>query len=188
MSDTFSVLPVTYGSFSIPDFYALGPKAQAKLTTGGLAHFLGNESASKTSTWKKTEEGAAASEAEVEAFRVARMNELFNNLLADTVGSSAHGPRGSAVETVMRKLATEDLQSRCKAANISFPTGDKTVSIVGSDGTAEALTRVQMVDRRLAVHGERLRNEAEAKIAADKRKAEQSVAAAGGANASALFD
>jgi hypothetical protein len=177
---------VTYGDHTI-DVAALPEKSVMALIRRGVAHYLGNEQASKVSGWKaeRAESGNPANDAEVAAYKADRMAEAVKALMDGTIGSSIRGPRGTAVDTVIRQLAETEVKGILKANGLSMPSGDKVVEF--ADGTR--LTRGQLIDRRITNHGDRLRKEAEAKIKADERKAQREVdaaKAAGGQGVEAL--
>jgi hypothetical protein len=177
---------VAYGEYTI-DISALPEKSRMALIRRGVAHYLGNEQASKVSGWKAglVEAGTPPNDAEVAAFKLDCMNAAVKALIEGTIGSSIRGPRGSTADTVARQLAETEIRNILKHNGLTMPSGDKTVKF--GDGTE--LTRAQLIDRRLAGHGERLRKEAEAKIKADERKAAREVdaaKAAGGQGVEAL--
>ena len=191
MSEQITAAKITYGAFVIPDAYELPMQSLVALVTSGLAHKLGNEVAAKVSGFKSTADAAGVlpTDEQVASFKAAKQAEMFASLLSGEAMASARGPRGTAVETVMRKIATDELVARFKALGKSLPTGDKTIVLTGTDGTTEAVTRTMLVDRRTAAHSDRLRKEAEAKIAADRKRAEKAVAGAGGVlSAASLLD
>lgn len=162
--NTMELQPITYGTHTI-DPAALPTKSVQALIARGIAHYLGNEQASKVASAFDgvegvTDEQKSAKKAELQALAV-------KALVDGTIGTRAVGPRGSTVDTVMRALAKAEVIGILKHNKLSFPTGDKKVKF--PDGTE--LSGADLIDRRIAKHGERLRKEAEVKMKADERKA-----------------
>ena len=163
-------MEITYGTHTF-DTAKLPEASISALLRRGLAHFLGNEQASKVASHfdgeTPTDEAKAAYKAECVANAVKALHE-------GTVGSSTRGPRGSTIETVLRALAKAEVITVLKANKLVFPTGEKKIKF--GDGTE--LTGADLIDRRIAKHGERLMKEAQAKMKADER----AVAKAGSAD------
>ncbi len=133
------------------------------LAQRGFSHVLGNEVASKLAAFKKTEEGGAASEAEIEAFVKAKREEALEKIMQGTLGvRTATAPRVSGIEAIMRKVAVEFLQARFAAyskksgTKVSLPTGDKVVNVAGRD-----MTREQLIEAELKRNHEAIKQEAE---------------------------
>lgn len=163
---------IEYGTHKI-DTDKLPEKSVQALLSRGLTHFLGNEQASKVAAKFKDQEGITdemrnAAKADFVANAVKALTE-------GTIGTRTGGPRGTGVDSVMRQLAEAEVKGILKHNKLSMPTGDKVVKF--ADGTV--LTRAELIDRRIAKHGDRLRKEAEAEIKREEREA----AKAGGVEA-----
>lgn len=188
---------ITYGNHSIDP--ATLPEASVNaLLTKGLAHFLGNEQASKITarivSELKLEDSVVGDvrKAAITAYRAANpkhvsdwtaevVKEALGKLSAGTVGVSTRGPTGTKLDTVVRALAKAEVVSILSAMSpsVKFPKGEEKVAF--PDGNA--FTGDELIARRLAKHGERLTKEGEKKMADDARKAAK---AAEGAKASGL--
>lgn len=188
MSD--DIVSVKYGEFEIANVYDLPARSLAALVASGLAHKLGNEIAAKVAAYKaKATDGKLPSESEIAQFKAQKQKEMFASLLSGEAAASARGPRGSAIESMMKKIAAEELAARFRALGKSLPSGDKTITLTTGDGRVEAVTRATLIDRRVAAHSERLRAEAERRISEERAKAAAAVAAGGGTlSASVLLD
>lgn len=180
-------MDVTYGDHTI-NTDNLPEKSIQALLSRGLAHFLGNEQAAKVSGWAngiKEKSGAAPSDDEVASAKAGYVAAALAALAAGTIGAGTRGPRGTATETVMRQIAEKEVRSILAQNHMALPSGDKTVKF--EDGTE--LTRADLLSRRLAKHGDRIRKEAEAEIKAAERKAAKATAEAkqaGGVGVDAL--
>jgi hypothetical protein len=187
----FTMTVMTYGKAEDGitfDTETLPAASVQSLLVKGMNHYFGNECASKVTSWKegladpKREGGARVpSDVEIAVAKLDFQKSALAALLAGTVGHSARGPRATPIDSVMRLIAETEIRNTLKANNLVMPTGEKTVQL-----GANAFTRQQLIDRRLASHGDRIRKEAEAKLAADERKAKKAMADAGGDVAQAL--
>src|SRR6266436_7557395 len=108
------------------------------LAQRGYSHVLGNEVAAQVAAYKKTEDGAKASEADLEAWASLKRDEKLAKILDGTLGvRTAAGPRVTGVEALMRQIAVEFLRARFEAyskktgTKVAMPTGEKTVTIAG---------------------------------------------------------
>jgi hypothetical protein len=102
------------------------------LAQRGYSHVLGNEVAAQVSAWKKTEEGAKATEAEIEAYANEKRQEKLQKILDGTLGvRSAAAPRVSGEEAIRRTVTVEVLKKFLKAHNLKFPTGEDTITVAG---------------------------------------------------------
>ena len=132
------------------------------LAQRGFSHVMGNEVASKLAAWKKGEAGAAATQAEVDAFVKAKREEALEKILNGTLGvRSASTPRVSGFDALVRRVAVEYLNARFAAYSkrtgqkVTLPTGDKVVSVPGRD-----MTREQLIEAELKRNGEAIKAEA----------------------------
>ena len=143
------------------------------LAQRGYTHVLGNEVASQVATWRKTEDGAKASEAEVEAYAKSKRDEKLAKILDGTLGvRTAAGPRVSGIEALKRQVAIEFLKAAIKAyngktgKNVALPTGEKVINYMGKE-----MTREQLVDAYSRA------NEAKVSAEAERRQQEQEAGA-----------
>lgn len=178
---------IKYGDHSV-DTSKLPEVSVKALLSRGLSHFLGNEQASKvtakivTALALSDETSAEAAKAAVKAFRIsneadcsawtteAQTNAL--KALADgTVGvrAAGTGPKLSPIETVIRRLAKGEVIDTLKANNIAVPKGEDKVSF--ADG--KSMSMDELVERRIAKHGDRLKKAAAKELADKARKLEQ---------------
>ena len=170
----------TYGELSI-DSDKFHPNAVQALLRRGLSHLLGNEQAAKVgpeSAWGKA--NANATKEQVAAAKLAMQQSAIATLYDGTIGVRASsGPKADPLTSEMRKLAKIEIVAILGANKdtegkaVKFPTGDKTVIL--PDGTSA--TGEQLIGRRLAKHGERIKAEASRNIAAQAKKAKQVVEA-----------
>jgi len=173
MSNTVTTNPnlVTYGNYSF-DYLGIPAASVMALLHKGFAHLMGNEAAARVTAWKE-----ANPEATPEAIAEAKtkfQSEFMANLLAGTIGHGTRGPRGTAAETIARELAEKEVRAILTQNGLNMPSKDNVVSFPNGD----AFTRKQLIDRRMANHGERLMREAEAELKARARKIEKEIAAA----------
>lgn len=159
---------VTYGETKV-DFGKLPAASQFALVKRGLAHFLGNEQASKVVSHFKNVPDAG--EADKTAYRDACVKDALAALHAGTVGNSVRGPRGSAVETIVRQIAVKEIKNILGMNKLKMPKAGEKVTM----GNGQSFTGDELIARRLAnpEHGPRIQKEAEAQIKADARKTEK---------------
>ena len=184
MSDTSTT--VKYGDFEV-DLATLPQISVLAMFRRGLAHYLGNEQASKLTAWAESHEKEHGSKPADEArdaakasFQAAAMKALVDG----SVGANVRGPRGSALETIMRGIAEKRVREILKQAGLSMPSGDKAVKF--PNGTE--LTRADLIDRQLARNGDAIRVEAERELKARERAAAKAVGDAGSAMAALGID
>jgi len=179
MSDTPNTI-VTYGDNTF-DLATLPPASVAALVRRGIAHYLGNEMASKVTSWKEalakqtppvvpTDDEVITKRAE---FNAAGLQAIAEGKIG--MGRTAGPSKASLTptEAIVRRLAKEEVIEVLKKNNLVFPRGDKTVSIGGNAFSAEDL-----IARRVAQHGERLGKLASAELKAKAKRLE--AAATGG--------
>lgn len=168
----------------------------------GVTHYLGNEQASKISSKIEAElnlddsTDAASRKAFIKDFRVANADlvakwtsEAIEAALAalrdGTVGQGhARGPRADTVEGTMTTLAKAEVLAVLRANNIKIPKKDQ--SIAFANGTTRTMD--EMIAKRLKDHGDRLRKEADKKLAEDAKKAKKAREQADAAKASGSVD
>jgi len=205
MSET-NTAPATatlaYGDKYKIDLSSLPEASLRALLSRGLTHYMGSEQASKVTSARKAAEEAAAEaakaaggdeaaiaaaiasafgEAEAEAAKVKFQDEAWGHLVAGTMGGGARGPRGTAVETVMRQIIVADITTKLKAAGLTVPKGKDTIKL-----GEQAFTLSDLIDRAMARDGERFRKEAEAEMKARERRAAKALADAKASGATGL--
>lgn len=131
------------------------------LAQRGFSHVMGNEVAAKVSAWKKTEEGASASEEQIAEFTAAKRAEALEKIMNGTLGvRSVSAPRVSGIDALMRRVAVEFLQARFAAyskrtgTKVSLPTGDKVVEVAGKAMTREDLISAELKRNEAAIRAE----------------------------------
>lgn len=184
-------MQLTYGKHTI-DFSALPETSQIALARRGLAHFLGNEQASKVAAYFDPDRKVPEDETRLpdneenrEVVKADFQAKAIDALLAGTVGVSTRGSGVDPLETEIERLAKAEIKALLADSGVKAPKkAADTVTIGG-----QAFTMEQLVARRLdptgpagkakdgTIHLERLTKEAEkvlkakAKAAADKAKA-----------------
>lgn len=140
-------------------------KSVEALIRRGLAHYLGNEQASKVTA--HFDDKPDATDVEKAAFKAECQAKAIEALEKGTIGANVRGPRGSQVETIVRQLAEKEVRDILKHNGLTMPSGDKVVEFANG----EKLTRAQLIERRVAKHGERLNKEAETEMKRREREA-----------------
>lgn len=117
------------------------------LAQRGFTHVLGNEVASALTAWKKTEQGAAATQTEVDGWLKARREAKIEQIMKGELGVRAvsSGPRATGLDAVIRTVAIEWLKAKLGKSGNKLPTGDKTVNVAGKD-----MTRDDLIDSTVA--------------------------------------
>lgn len=168
---------VTWGDLTI-DTATLHEKSTVALLRRGLAHFLGNEQASKVASWMKSfekSEGREPTDDEKAAKKAEYVEKAIAALWAGEIGMGVRGPAVSPLEREVERLARGEVMAVLKSNGIKPPRGDEAVKFAnGAEFTLE-----QLIERRIGAHGERLEKEAQKKLAADekRRKAAEAEAA-----------
>ena len=172
---------LTYGNVKI-DTERLPLASIHALLSRGLAHYAGNEQNAKVGP-EFGDKVTAAGFANLKALRAApgehagllvEIEKFLNGKVADavkalhdgTVGDGMRGPRGTALDTVIRAIASAEVKKTLANIGVTMPSGDKKVKFT----TGEELTASELIARRIAKHGDRITKEAEAKMKADERK------------------
>lgn len=131
------------------------------LAQRGWTHVFGNEVASALTAWRKTEEGKAASDADIAAYLAKKRDEKLDKIMSGTLGTRTPGqPKATGVEAIMRTIAVAWVKAALEKRGAKLPTGDKTVNVAGKD-----MTRDELIDATLRNRGEKIRVEAEAEMA-----------------------
>ena len=150
------------------------PEASVKaLLSRGLNHVLGNEVASKVTGFKTVGEGQPEhTEAEIEAFKVTARQKAIDAILAGTLGVRAAGVTVDPVEAAMERITRDEITTTLSANKYKW-----SKSVKGEDRTVALpdvkFTMDELVERRLAKHGDRIRAAAEKAVKAKQRKLEE---------------
>jgi len=136
------------------------------LALRGYRHVLGNEVAAKVSAFKKTEDGATATEAEISAKSVEWRNEALAKILEGTLGVRVSGaPRVSGIEALKRTIAVERIKAAFKSHSaktgkkLSLPTGDETIDYMGKPVSREDLIAAMLNKQAEAIEAEAKRRQ-----------------------------
>jgi hypothetical protein len=157
---------INYGEISI-DVDSLPAVSTNALLRRGLAHFLGNEQAAKVSAFK--EKNPEATESQVLAYKAECVANAVAALNAGTVGANVRGPRGTAIETIMRKIASDEVKTVLAALKVKAPKGEEKVKFANGD----SFTMNELIARRLEKHADRITAEANKAMKDAARKAEK---------------
>lgn len=161
---TIMLPTISYGDIKV-DFNTVPAASLEAVLRRGVAHFLGNEQASKVASHFADQPDATA-EAKA-TFKAECIANALKALSDGTVGASNRGPRGSTIDTVIRGLAEKEVKAILKANGLTMPSGDKVIEFANGD----KLTRAQLIDRRIAKEGERLKAEATKEMARTEKAA-----------------
>lgn len=191
---TNSTLPIiTYGDRKV-DTASLPEKSIEALLRRGVTHYLGNEQASKvTAKIEAAIKKAAGADDfvvirdDIKKYREANsdqvslwMKEVTDSALAalleGTIGNravGASGPKLAPLDTIVRKVAKAEVIDTLKANGLSTPKGEEKVQFDGG----KSFTLDELIDRRIAKHGDRLTAAAKKELAERARKAKQAAEA-----------
>ena len=169
MENDFDTLNYTTHSVKIS---ALPAISFHRLASYGLAHLLGNQAASKVVAWAEKDENANATDEQKAAKKAEFQAAMLQALKDGTIGQHAtRGPAQDPEEAEMERLAKAEVVATLKANNIKVPKKDEMVEFA----SGEKLSMDELVERRIAKHGERLATEAKASLKA-KAKAKEAIA------------
>lgn len=166
-----------YGTLAI-DTATFHPQSIDAMVRRGVAHYLGNEMASKVVTWEESENkarkesGAAPVTDEEKAAKKAEYQSAGLTALSDgSVGASSRGPRVDPLTAATQSIAKREVLDVLKANGLKPPKGDESIEF--ANGTKK--TMAEMVATRIAhaEHGPRINKEAAKKVADDERKAKK---------------
>ena len=190
MSDVIANEPMTiaYGEITI-DVATMPTKSLLAMVKRGVAHYLGNEQAAKVTSWKEsfqTENKREATDDEIAAKKAEFTASALEALNKGEVGHSTRGPRGTALETVMRAIALERATTLLGNAKLKMPSKDEKVTFPNG----QAFTRQELIDRQIAFEksskpvamfgGKTVREAAEAKMKEIERAKARAAADPGG--------
>lgn len=155
-----------------------------RLASYGFAHLLGNQAASKVVAWGDKPENANATD-EAKAAKKAEFQAVMLAALADgTIGQHAtRGPAQDPEEAEAERLAKAEVVKTLQDNKIKVPKKDEVVEFA----SGEKLTMDELVERRLAKHGERLTQEAKDSLRAKAKAKEKLAKKVAGAGASDLL-
>lgn len=193
MSTSIETNTISYGkapgqvySFNLSD---LPQTSVLALASKGLAHSLGNECASKVSGEKSRRAEAGEpemSEAEVSEMLAAARERMVLTITEGTMGvSAARGPRANPIDSIIRRIGTDELRAKLAKAGLRLPqgknkeTGEPNVMELPSkvDGTTKTYTAAELVGNYIAAHSDRLTKlaERELKAVANAAKSDEPV-------------
>jgi hypothetical protein len=146
----------------------------------GISHLLGNEQSAKVgpeSAWAKgfkAANGRDPSKEDVNAQKVLFQKDAIAALYEGSIGTRVSGPKADPLTGEMNSIAKREISDVLRTQGIKkFPAGDATVTLGGSSFTGD-----QLIERRLAKHGERIKREAEKVLSEKNKKAKAAAAAA----------
>ena len=143
--ETTTITSLTWGTKGSPDYVEVSTSDVpipnlAMLALQGFRHKLGNEVAAKVAAHKKSEEGAAKSDAEMATFASEARKEMLEKILTGQLGVRASaGPRMSGVDALRRNVTLVVLKAFLAKHNLKMPTGDGVIVIAGKEHTREML-------------------------------------------------
>lgn len=168
------------------DHAALPPATLIAFAQRGMAHFLGNEQASKlvgkivTAAELPDDADKTTRKAAIEAFRLSNadtvkawMDEITAKAVeamdAGTVGMSTRGPSVDPFTAECQKLAKDEVLSILRANGIKVPKADEVITFANGD----TRTWDQMLASRMAKNGPAIEKEARRRVADRAKKAEE---------------
>lgn len=159
---------IEYAGFTI-DTSALPAASVDALIRRGITHFLGNEQASKVTSWVKRQEVAPSDEAKTAQHRE-YITAAIAALNAGTIGVRVAKEGGSTAKldpigSMVRKLAKTTVVALLGKAKLKVPKGDAKVAT----GSGE-FTMAELIDRQIAKGGEALVAEAKKAVDAEARR------------------
>jgi hypothetical protein len=146
------------------------------LAQSGFTHKFGNEVSSALTAWKKTDEGKAATDDEVNTWLDAKRTALLDKIQNGELGVRASGaPRVTGIEAVMRAIATEQVKAKLannkdehgNPAPLAMPTKNEPITIQGKQFDRETLITTWLKTREA-----KIRAEAEDRVAKNKAAAD----------------
>ena len=139
---------IMYGKDHSIDLSKCPESSIQALLRKGLAHYLGNEQASKVTALKtKTAEaGNVMSMVELEVAKLDFVKAAIEALYAGTVGTQVRGPRTTPLESLIRQFAGTQVKDILRKNNLAIPSGDKRVTFPNG----QSFTMAELIDRQLA--------------------------------------
>lgn len=153
------------------DVTDLPAKSIDALLSRGLTRFLGNEQASKVSSWKaafKTEHGTEPTDDNVAAYHASVVADAVKRLVEGTIGTRQPSVTVDPLEKEMHRLAKAEVVEILRANSIKVPKEGEAVTF--ADGSQKTLD--DMIEARLAKRGEAIEKEAKRILAAKAKRAE----------------
>lgn len=160
-------MELKYGEITI-ESTKLPEASVAALMRRGLAHFLGNEQASKVAS-KFKDEPYATDEAK-SAYKNECVKNAIEALAAGTIGANLRGPKAPPQESLAETLAWNEVKGILVKGKLKVPTGDGTIEFPDGEGGKILLGKKDFIARRMAKHGERLMKEAAAELKRRERE------------------
>lgn len=159
-----------YGTIAI-DTAKFAPTSIDAMVRRGVAHYLGNEMASKVAAWEENQKKAGVEVTdEAKAGMKAQFQlEGLEALESGTVGTSSRGPRVDPITAATAAIAKREVIDVLKANNLKAPKGEEGITFPNG----QVKTMADMIAGRIAHpdHGPRIAKEAAKKVADDERKA-----------------
>lgn len=178
MSDSSAT--IVYGDFS----FAVSSLPEASLVAllrRGVAHRLGNEVASKVSTYKakpisEEVDGVKSerlpTEEETEAFKAAALAQAVTEIREGTIGTAVRGPSKDPLEAAIDAITRQSVIATLKANNIKPPKGDEVITLAGG----VTRTMAEMMEKRYAKDKASIDKEAARRVADAKKRADEAKA------------
>jgi len=171
---------VTYGDFVIATD-KLSDTNLAAIVRRGVAHYLGNEQASKTAPtskwykdWQEAHNGTSPDEDTIAAQKAADQKAAYDRLLNGEIGSGPRAAPVDPVEKILERLVLAEIKTKLAAIGLKPPKGDAVITF--KDGSTRTID--QMRENVLARDGDRLRKMAAKQVADAKRESDRAKAAA----------
>lgn len=174
--NTENPMVIEYGSLSF-DFATLPPKSVRAMLSRGVTHFLGSEQASKVgpnSAWAakfEKDNGRKPTDAERDAQKAANLANASQALIDGTIGS-ARGPKADPVEAAIEAMAEREVWDTLAGAKLCKANRKPKDEDVFEFENGEKFTFAELIERREAKHGERLRAAATKKVEAERKARE----------------
>ncbi len=146
-----SDLKITYGPHTV-DFATVPAQSVTAILRRGLSHLLGNEVASKVTTYFDPDRKVAEGETRMEDTEENRAKmkadyqaKALDALLAGTVGTSVRGPSVDPITAIINRLAKAEIKTLLNENGVKMP--KKATDTVEIGGTAYTVD--QLIARRL---------------------------------------
>lgn len=133
------MLTFTDHNGTVHNFADLPETSQQAFVNRAVSHIFGNECASTVTAWKKTDEGANASEDAISVKLTEARNAKLEKILAGTLGVRAVGPRIDPLEREMDRIALREIKAFFAKQGWKFPKADETFAFGADSFTADEL-------------------------------------------------